>query len=243
MAKRRKRKMKRSSKIFFVILFCFIAIVAVLLTLPFFNITSISVSGISRVTEEEVIAKSGIMTGENVFRTSTGKAQKRIERIPFVDKATVTRKFPARIEINIVESSLAAKVLYGEEYIGIDQNGKVVNKSPDAEEGVLTIFGLAVSKSEEGEKIEYESEDFLKIQSDIFDQLQKNNLWGKMSALNLENRSFISMSTFEGLDVYIGTEDELDYKFKLLASILDQGYTSGVFDITNTSQPTFRKNK
>ena len=243
MAKRKKRRMKKSSKVFFAIMFSVVAFAAVLLTLPFFNITSISVSGVSRITEDEVIAKSGIVTGENVFRTSTKKAMKRIEKIPFVEKAAVVRKFPARIEISIVESSLSAMVLSGEEYIGIDQNGKVLNKSPEAEEGIMIIQGVPVKKAEEGGRIEYESGDLFKIQTDIFGQLQKNGLSGRMSVLNLENISFISMSTFEGLDIFIGTEDELDYKFKLLSSILEQGYTSGVFDITNTAQPTFRKNK
>ena len=241
--KRRKRKMKKSSRIILSVLFFVVALIAALLTVPYFNISEISVTGISKLTEEEVIDASGIQTGNNVFMTDVKKAQRKIEALPYAANASVFRKFPARIEIRIDEAVLFAQVRCGDEYAGMDKNGLVLKKSQEPEEGVMTVEGLSPVKADEGERIEYESEDYYKIQDSLFNEIEKHGLTGKIKTVDFQNRSYITMSTESGLDVYIGTEEELDYKINYLAAILEQNYTSGVFDITNIEQPTFRKNR
>ena len=44
------------------------------------------------------------------------------------------------------------------------------------------------------------------------------------------------------LQIILGTTSELDYKLKLTNTILAEGYGSGIFNVSNPEQPTYRKN-
>ncbi|MBO4897267.1 MAG: FtsQ-type POTRA domain-containing protein [Clostridia bacterium] len=243
MANRRKKKSRKLNKILFSFLFSVIVLTVLALTIPPFNISSIKVNGISKLTEDEIKALSGIQIGSNVFRTNIRRAEKNIEKDPYVVNAKIYRKFPAKILIIVEEAQPYAEAVNGEEYVEIDKSGKVLEKSKEHREGVMVIEGVSPVKCDEGEQIEYESNDYLRIQNDIFDRIEKNGLLGKIKTLNLENRSYITMETESGLEVYIGSEEELDYKLQFLATVMADEYTSGVLDLTNTEQPTYRKNK
>ena len=76
----------------------------------FFRVAKIEVVGNSIYTAEEVVEASGIGTGDNLFFINRFSAASRIfSKLPYVDKAKVTRALPNRVTITIQESSAMAR--------------------------------------------------------------------------------------------------------------------------------------
>ena len=242
MVKKRTGKRKPKKILFF--LLALTALAAVSMTAPFFNIHTITIAGTETLSCEEVLDKSGIVKGANIFRTSMKRAQKRLEEIPYIDSAVVSRKFPDIVKITVTEAKAAMCLETDKGLVITDKEGRVLEIAETNEAGVMVVWGVALSKAAKtGEVIEIADRNMSSVLTECLTALDEYELIPIMGSMNLENTVNIVMETKEGLEIRLGTTDELDYKIKLLKNILSQGYTNGIFDVGNTSQPTFRKNK
>src|SRR6516162_10708597 len=68
-----------------------------------FEVQKLSVSGLKRVEENQVLAKAGFEVGTNVFRVDLEEIRKRVEELDWVRYASVQRVLPDQIIIKIVE--------------------------------------------------------------------------------------------------------------------------------------------
>src|SRR3954462_867703 len=68
-----------------------------------FEVQKLSVSGIKRVDENQVLAKAGFELGTNVFRVDLDQIRERVEELPWVRYAIVERVLPDKIIIKVVE--------------------------------------------------------------------------------------------------------------------------------------------
>lgn len=242
MARKRKGKQKPKKILFF--LLAFAAILAVCMTAPFFNIHSITVSGTEKLSAEQIVDKSGIVKGANIFRTGMGKAKSRLEEIPYVESAKVSRKFPDIVKITVTEAKAAMCFETDKGAVIADKDGKVLEILEENGEGIMIVSGVELAaEAKEGQKIQIKDQNIASVLDMCLSKLEEYELLPIMHSLNLENSVNIIMETKEGLEVRLGTTDEFDYKMKLLKNVIGQGYTNGIFDVGNTEQPTFRKNK
>ena len=60
-------------------------------TSPRFEVEKLSVSGLRRVDESQVLAQAGFNIGTNVFDVNLGEMRERVEQIPWVRHALVER--------------------------------------------------------------------------------------------------------------------------------------------------------
>ena len=103
LAKPKPRK-SRSRKIIFLLFLFFIILLAVL----FFRsdlskVDSIEIGG-NRYTSSEVVGQAlGIAKGDAFFSVTSGKLRERVEELPFVKQATVSKSFPGVIKVDIEE--------------------------------------------------------------------------------------------------------------------------------------------
>jgi cell division protein FtsQ len=74
-----------------------------LLTSPRFAVTEVAVAGASRLTPEEVVAASGIVSGTNLFRLDRAAVLARLEVLPLVRRADLVRRFPNRVTLAVEE--------------------------------------------------------------------------------------------------------------------------------------------
>lgn len=239
MAKKKKRKVKKKRVALLIILLFTAALLAVAMTAPFFNINKITITGCEHITEEEVLLAASIPKGENIWRTNLGRAEKMIKKIPYVDEAEVLRKFPDKVVIKIIESEIAAYIQNGDRYIGIDKKGKVIEIT-DVPPDKINILGFEAAEFVPGEIIKFQDSQNDEVLYKCLDEFEKRNLSPVIESVLILSRIEISFTTKEGLKVVLGSTDELDYKLKLFSSIIEKGYTKGVFDVSNTSMPTYR---
>jgi len=70
---------------------------------PAFRLRTLDVVGVSRVNPNDVVRRAAIDGQENVWLLDTSAIVARVEAIPFVRKAFVTRRLPATIVLEVVE--------------------------------------------------------------------------------------------------------------------------------------------
>jgi len=100
-----------------------------LLDSRFLVVRSVAVTGSNHlVPESEVLAAAAIPKGLPLVRVNTGDAARRIERITQVKTAVVTRDWPNRISITIVERTPVLAVADGHKFDLIDPTGVIVQQ-------------------------------------------------------------------------------------------------------------------
>lgn len=97
-------------------------------TSDLFAIHEITISGISRVSEREVIAKIGIAPGDNLFLADTKEAEARLASLPWIERAEVRLRFPQGLEVEVLERVPRALVDLGHLYLA-DERGNIFKRA------------------------------------------------------------------------------------------------------------------
>ena len=72
-------------------------------TAPLFDVKKLSVSGLKRMQENQVLAQAGFEVGANVFNVNLEEIREQVEQLQWVRYALVQRVLPDQIVIKIVE--------------------------------------------------------------------------------------------------------------------------------------------
>ncbi|MBX3505734.1 MAG: cell division protein FtsQ/DivIB [Parvibaculum sp.] len=107
------------------------------LALSGFSIQDVRVTGRTQTRKEELLAAVGVKRGDPIFGFDTETARQSIERLDWVEAATVTRLLPDTIRIEIAEREPFALWQRGGELSLIDASGR-----PITDEGVQDFAHL-----------------------------------------------------------------------------------------------------
>ncbi len=92
---------------------------------PRFLVSHVAVDGNVHITARDVITRSGIAEGQNIFDVDLDESARAIEEIPWVREARVRRRLPGRVYIEITEREPVALVA-SSELLLMDETGKIV---------------------------------------------------------------------------------------------------------------------
>ncbi|NIA12552.1 MAG: FtsQ-type POTRA domain-containing protein [Nitrospiraceae bacterium] len=98
----------------------------------FFNIDTIRVEGANVLREEDIIAQSGVTSGDCIFAVDAEEIRARVAEMPFVAECSVTRMFPRKVIIRLTERVAVATLLVNNHMYEIDANCHVLRQMPDA---------------------------------------------------------------------------------------------------------------
>jgi cell division protein FtsQ len=152
---RQPRKKKRKKKNYLLRLFlliCFSGLLYLFLSSSIFDIQEFTVENSSYFTKEQIINIAGAKTGGNIFATSTSNMKKNLMIDPYIKNATVSRKLPDIININVVERVEVAYLTYRTDYIIIDKEGIVLRQAA-IEPKLTKLEGVTIIKIEPGKPI------------------------------------------------------------------------------------------
>ncbi len=82
-----------------------------------FAVSHVEVDGAERRTPETVVAESGIAVGANVFSLDLDAARARVLADPWIAEATLARRLPGTIFVQVVERRPAALVALGDTFL------------------------------------------------------------------------------------------------------------------------------
>ena len=192
----------------------------------FFRVAKIEVVGNSIYTAEEVVEASGIGTGDNLFFINRFSAASRIfSKLPYVDKAKVTRALPNRVTITIQESSAMAYVQADGGYWVLDQNCKLLKSVTESElTGLAQVDGITPVEPKVGEVLNAGEADAPKVTylAAILGQLLTRDMASKVTVIDLSDASNPGF-TYDGrFTVRLGANENVEYKFGMLQSAVSQ---------------------
>lgn len=129
MAKKRKKRRRRGgwSRLLRPLSFILAAAAAVTALTLFFKIQTIEVSGNIRYQADEIIAASGVETGDNLVLLDRYRASQRIyTALPYVTDVRPKPKFPNTLEIEVTETKAAAAIQGGGGFWLLSAEGKIL---------------------------------------------------------------------------------------------------------------------
>lgn len=255
----KRRRQKRQLAILTVIILI-ASIAAIVLLTPGFNIKKINVTGNSVIKESEIIQRSGIEKGVNIFDVSLKKAKDNILSIGYIESVKIKRKFPSTIEINVVEEVGVAYIRAEEGYVIITADGRCIDitdgvvEKNDSEKATVQlpdlpiITGLDEVKYKVGEVITSENSAQLEALFECLHELAGQEYIFNVKEINMSNPDNIEFYYMtRNLCVSLGDTDALDYKIESFGSVLaDLGPNpKGYIDLSRVDtlgQATHREN-
>lgn len=221
---REMRKKKRNASVkrkhiflkTFLVLFC---LVGVLLT-PVFSIKSISVSGNSYLSKEQIIDASGISKNSNIFIFQTKKAVDGLEELSFVDVAEVKRVFPSGVSISIKECKPVAQVACGQSlFLVIDETGKILDTADNSEKYKVTLINnVTIDEFEVGKKIKVEDTATFEKLLLLSQEIVKNSMSEVVSDIYSKNTDlYVTLNT--GVRCNLGNSSNLSYRVKFINEV------------------------
>jgi cell division protein FtsQ len=186
-----------------------------------FATREVRVSGLSRLSRDEVLATAGLALGKNVFEVSPEQARARLQQSPWVAEAHVTRKLPGTYVIDVVEQQPAA-VLQLEALYLVSEEGSVLKQIEPSDKVDLPVI-TGVDPAEFRRDLGFRSSLLVNAVALLHDY-RDVGLWRR------EPVSEIHLEAAHGLSLYVGEQPmlvrlgERPYRKKLrrLRQILDE---------------------
>lgn len=234
------RKKKHYLAKFLIVVGVIAAIIAILLS-PLFNIEKIKVNGNSYYSDEEVINIANATKGHNIFINSGASSIKeRLGEDPYFSDVNVDIKLPSTLVINVTERKQVAAFIYGNQYVVIDVDGRVLRKT-DVDPKVTLLKGLTLSKIKVGEKIKAEQKETLKNTLTMISTMKKGNLYFKRIDVS---RVIIKAYIYDMLLVK-GTPKQMKKAIdsgdlqKVVSKLFDSGYKRGTISLGDHNYISF----
>lgn len=245
----RMRKRKRTISAAVLLFVLVAAILASLLFIPFFNISSVSCSGTSVLTEDAVIDASGVALGINIFRISVHRIEENVEEsLPYVSDVTVHRSFPSSVRLQVTERTPVAYVQNGASYLVIDGEGIALESTESLDtRGVLPLIPELRLDSKKpielGKRIAVEDNYRLKeLLSCINLIAQKPSLNGRVTKILINDLMQYELTVEDRVLAMIPVDSDIDYQLDfMLAALAQQPPTiEGEIDLTIEGKAAFR---
>ncbi|MBQ1390928.1 MAG: FtsQ-type POTRA domain-containing protein [Firmicutes bacterium] len=145
----------------------------------YFAVKEYTVEGNSYYTGDEILSMAKARPGNNIiFHSGIPEIRERLEADPYFREVSVKRKLPDKIVISVVERPQVAGVIYGENYVIIDDEGVVLRRT-DVDPELTLLTGLTISKMNLGEKIECEEADTLSMTLRMLASMREGDIFFK----------------------------------------------------------------
>ena len=143
---RKSRKRIRLIKIIIYTVFTIILLSALFSFIFFTNVFSIkkvTVINNNKVDEKTIIDNSSIKIGSsNFFVIDTKQISNNVEKIPYIENAEVSKRFPNKVEIVVTERASSYVIKVNDEYYLIDIDGTILEKIENVDENQNVIIIL-----------------------------------------------------------------------------------------------------
>ena len=179
----------------------------------FFRIGKVKVTGSTRYTDEEILAASGIQVGGNLFliRTSAGASAIKAA-FPYVESASIRRRFPSTVEITIREAEPAACIETEDACWLVSEAGRLLEELPlAAGRKYLRLIGITLTEPEAGKDVQgAEGEErSVRLMNEVLAALREAELSSDVGWLDVSQTGNVKFSYLRRFVVRLGTSADL----------------------------------
>lgn len=242
-------KKKKNYKKRFMFVLLIVLLVCTALFTPVFNIKQIEVRGNTKFKPQEVINMSGMPLGQNIFKINYFKVKNNIETNPYIEKVKISRVYPNRVRITIIERIPGAYFQFMNSYMIIDNNGIVLEVANSINNLTIPcIWGIGFKEYSVGETLTVNKEDKQKfvIAQECINEAISQKIINALSKIDLTNPNKITIWLFnDKYQTILSNEENISYNFKFLAEKiipdLEKNKSApGVIDFTTPNKPTYK---
>lgn len=203
----------------------------------FFKINTVTVGGDRVYSDKEIIDKSGIEIGENLFKINEEKLSEKLsEELPYVKSVTLERKLPDTIILNIEASREIAAVTTRNGFVLLDEAGKVLDKNASIlKENVAVVNGVKLKEYVEGERVAFTDEKKTETLLKLFEAI-KNADMQLLTEINLKNINDIKIKYDDRITFEVGSLTNIETKLARGVAALEKeneinSYSEGTLDL------------
>ena len=178
----RRRRGKRKKKNYFLNFGITVLVLIGLYFIAFhsgvFDVKEIVVNNNFHYTAAQVVELTGIMTGDNIFRTRVSEVKAKLEKDPYIRNAEVSWVLPDGIEIVLDERNESVLVWCSGEYAIVDYDGVILRLTREQLK-IPIITGLTPIDPEAGKALKAEEAGLLKPGLDFMKFVADNDFYIK----------------------------------------------------------------
>ena len=231
-------------------LFCIIigGIIYAMLS-PIFNITSIEVSGNSKISSETILSLSGLTINQNIFNFSTSQVRNNIKQNAYIESVEISRSLPDKVEITVEERVATYALTIGNAYAYINNQGYILEiTSNKGSYPIISGYETPVEQIKEGSRLVTDDleklNDVLRIMESA--SIGDNNISELITQINIADKTnYILTLEKEKKTIYLGDTSNLSTKVLLINQILkEEKDNEGTIYLNvnlNTESPYFRE--
>lgn len=246
--KNKRRKIKRKIAGFFASLVILCVGIVLIFSLCF-KINTISVKGTVVYSDEMILENCGIKTGTNLFTVNEEKLSLSLSQaLPYIKSASLEKKLPDELVINVVPTEEIAAVPNGGFYILIDAQGKVLRKDASViKESIAIIDNVKPKNAEEGKKLVLSKKEQTDAVLELLGAIGDSKLVG-VTKIDISNLSDITLEYENRITVELGGFYNIATKLSRAAAAIEQEnqinpYSVGVLDLKTEPYAFFNSGK
>lgn len=204
-----------------------------LLHSPLFSARHVTVRGEAHTPRAAVVAAAGLRDHPPLVDVSPGAAARRIEALPWVATATVTRRWPDAVAVRITERRAVAVVAGPAGVALVDATGRVLAVQPDAPAALPALDGVG-RPAAPGRQLGPAAGPALSVAARLPVALR-----GPVRSVTVAAGGEVTLGLTGGLTATLGSTEDLTAKFESLAAVLAGAQPKGpaVIDVSVPSEP------
>ncbi|MEX0768537.1 MAG: FtsQ-type POTRA domain-containing protein [Microthrixaceae bacterium] len=214
-------------------LLAFIAACVGLALSPVFSVQEINIAGISRLSEADLLAASGVSLGDHLVTVDLETARKELMGLTWVSSAQVERKWPHSLAIKITEQRPASLVKSDVSYLLISTTGRILGTqlAPDPDMPLLEVDGdpPIAQAAQAGAPTPSAQTDLtgLTVTTEVAQALgvlerMPETLRSELSAARLSESGELRLELNDGTQVLFGPPEDVAAKLLAVESVLNQ---------------------
>ena len=178
---------------------------------PLLDVDRVRVEGAGYTDSTDVRRAAGIDHGDSMVGVDTARAVARIEELPWIEQATVARRWPGTIDIEVTEREPLALVQVAEGQVAlVDQDGRVLELGAAAPAGLPEVSGVG-GRITEGEQLPRGARDAMVALRALSERLP-----GVVASVS----SDLDAALASGGEIRFGSIEELDGKIVAIETVL-----------------------
>lgn len=227
-ARRRERRTGKRTLHYLLLLLFLLGAGAVLSLTVFFKIQEIQVMGVDRYEPDDIIAVSGIQKEDNLLRIPAAQVEEDIlAAFPYIESVKVARRFPPRVELQVIQCIPYAAALDGDTLALITREGKLLETGGLGElylpPEIPVIQGLELAGFAPGTLLGGEehpdNQERLRMLEYLFNAAEQIG-FGPITNVDVSDRLNMKMVYEARLVLELGSEADMEYKLTFLQEVI-----------------------
>lgn len=208
------------------------------------RVENITVEGISKFTQEQIIGMSGIQMNDSMFLLNDAAICSAMQKDPYIQSVNIEKQFPETVKVVVIERKPTAEILYLDSNYKMDAEGYMLEKMDTVADGSCPIIsGMNVSSFQIGKEIKSEDPQQVEAYKTIITKLNSSTINSDISEINIANLENIYLISHENIKIRIGNLTDLDKKITWIKNVLpilvQQSKSGGTLDVTNPASASY----